>query len=104
MNNAAAPDPSFEDAIAELEQVVRTLEDGTTSLDAALQAYERGVGLLKCCYQHLRQAEQRILKLTGSDGDGRPMLELFEHTAAVEAERLESRRRKRPSEPGFGRD
>ena len=102
MSNAAASDPSFEDAIAELEQVVRRLEDGTTSLDAALAAYERGVGLLKCCYQHLRQAEQRILKLTGSDGDGRPTLELFAHTAAVEAERPENRRRKKGSEPGLG--
>jgi exodeoxyribonuclease VII small subunit len=102
VSNAATPEPSFEDAIAELEQVVRTLEDGTTSLDAALAAYERGVGLLKSCYQHLRQAEQRILKLTGSDGDGRPKLELFEHTAAVEAERPENRRRKKPQQPGLG--
>ena len=102
MSNPAQPDSAFEDAIAELEQVVRTLEDGATSLDAALAAYERGVGLLKSCYQHLRLAEQRILKLTGSDGDGRPTLELFEHTAAVEAERPESRRRKKPPAAGLG--
>jgi exodeoxyribonuclease VII small subunit len=102
VSNAATPDSSFEAAISELEQVVRTLEDGTTSLDAALAAYERGVGLLKCCYQHLRLAEQRILKLTGSDGDGRPTLELFEHTAAVEAERPETRRRKKPPESSLG--
>jgi hypothetical protein len=57
--------------------------------------------LLKCCYQHLRQAEQRILKLTGSDGEGRPTLELFEHTAAVEAERPDNRRRKKPPERGL---
>jgi exodeoxyribonuclease VII small subunit len=101
VSSADTPDHSFEDAIAELEQVVRTLEDGTTSLDGGLAAYERGVVLLKCCFQHLRQAEQRILKLTGNDG--RPSLELFEHTAAVEAERPENRRRKKPSEPEFGR-
>jgi len=101
MSNAAKPDPSFEDAIVEIEQVVRTLEDGTTNLEAALAAYERGVGLLKCCYQHLRLAEQRILKLTGSDGDGQPTLELFEHTAAVEAERPETRRQKKPPQPGL---
>jgi exodeoxyribonuclease VII small subunit len=104
VNNPAPADSSFEAAISELEQVVRTLEDGTTSLDAALAAYERGVGLLKCCYQHLRLAEQRILKLTGSDGDGRPMLELFEHTPAVEADRAENRRRKKPPAAGLGFD
>jgi len=102
VNNPAAPNPSFEDAIGELEQVVRTLEDGTTSLDDALAAYERGVGLLKSCYQQLRQAEQRILKLTGSDGDGRPTLELFEHTAAVEAERPDHRRPKKRADSGRG--
>jgi len=100
--NPAQPDPCFEDAIGELEKVVRTLEDGTTSLDDALAAYERGVGLLKCCYQHLRQAEQRILKLTGSDGDGRPTLELFEHTAAVEADGPDNRRRKKSPERDLG--
>jgi exodeoxyribonuclease VII small subunit len=104
VNNPGPADPSFEDAIGELEKIVRTLEDGTTSLDAALTAYERGVGLLKCCYQHLRLAEQRILKLTGSDGDGRPTLELFEHTAAVEVERAENRRRKKPPASGLGFD
>src|SRR5262245_11710910 len=77
VGNDAAPNPSFEDSLAELEGIVRTLEDGTTGLDEALAAYERGVGLLKGCYQHLRQAEQRILKLTGTDADGRPTLELF---------------------------
>jgi len=92
--------PSFEDALAELEAVVRALEDGTTGLDEALAAYERGVGLLRSCYQHLRQAERRILKLTGTDCDGNPTLELFEHTAAVEAEPTEARRRKKPPARG----
>src|SRR4051812_35677533 len=89
----AAP-PTFEEAVADLERVVRTLEDGTTGLDDALQAYERGVGLLRACYQHLRQAEQRILQLSGTDADGRPTLELFDHASAVAPERSDGRRRK----------
>jgi exodeoxyribonuclease VII small subunit len=93
VNNPAAGQPTFDEALAELEGIVRTLEDGATGLDDALAAYERGVGLLKSCYQHLRQAEQRVLKLTGTDADGRPALELFEHTAAVEADRPDPKRR-----------
>ena len=34
---------SFEDALAELDQIVRGLEGGTLKLDAAVQAFERGV-------------------------------------------------------------
>ena len=60
------PDPTpqpparFEQALAELERILRDLEDGTTSLEDALARYERGVGLLKQCYAQLRDAEQRI--------------------------------------------
>ena len=48
------PLPSFEKALAELEKILRDLEDGTTTLDEALARYERGVGLLKQCYGQLR--------------------------------------------------
>jgi exodeoxyribonuclease VII small subunit len=83
------PSPSdsltFEKALADLERILRNLEDGTTSLEESLAQYERGVALLKGCYQHLRDAEQRILKLAGVDEEGKPMLEPFEHSASLEA-------------------
>ncbi len=82
------PSPSdslaFEKAWADLERILRNLEDGTTSLEESLAEYERGVTLLKGCYQQLRDAEQRILKLSGVDADGKPVLEVFEHTATLE--------------------
>ncbi len=81
------PDPAplpFESSLAELEQILRALEDGTTSLDDALARYERGVGLLKQCYGQLRLAEARIQQLTGVAADGTPEMKPFEHTAAVE--------------------
>lgn len=78
---------SFEQALAELERILRNLEDGTTSLEESLAQYERGVGLLKGCYQQLRDAEQRIVKVTGVGADGKPVLEGFEHVAAVEQKR-----------------
>ena len=56
------PDDSlrFEQALTELERILRELEDGTTSLEDALVRYERGVGLLRHCYSQLRGAEQKI--------------------------------------------
>ncbi len=96
------PDPSpaplpFESALAELEQILRALEDGTTSLDEALARYERGVGLLKQCYGQLRSAETRIQQLAGVTADGTPELKPFEHTAAVE--KPGPPKRKPPSPP-----
>jgi exodeoxyribonuclease VII small subunit len=77
---------SFEQALVELERILRNLEDGTTSLEESLAQYERGVGLLKGCYQLLRDAEQRIVQVSGVDADGKPVFEPFEHTSAVERE------------------
>lgn len=78
------PPPRFEQALGELERILRDLEDGTTSLEDALARYERGVGLLKHCYSQLRDAEQKIRQLSGLTEDGKPDLKPFEHTAAVE--------------------
>ncbi len=79
----ATPPVRFESALAELEQILRDLEDGTTTLEDALARYERGVGLLKSCYGQLRDAEQRIRQLTGVGEDGRPELKPFHHAATA---------------------
>jgi exodeoxyribonuclease VII small subunit len=76
---------SFEDALAELEQVVRDLEDGQVGLEESLARYERGVGLIKACYAQLRDAEQRILLVTGTDDEGKPILQPFQHAATDSA-------------------
>jgi exodeoxyribonuclease VII small subunit len=75
----------FEDALAELEQVVRDLEDGQVGLEESLGKYERGVGLIKSCYAQLRDAEQRILLVTGADDEGKPILQPFQHAATESA-------------------
>jgi exodeoxyribonuclease VII small subunit len=74
--------PSFETALAELERIVRALEDGTTTLEEGLAQYERGVGLLKACYAQLENAEQRISQLAGLDPAGKPVLQPFDHAAS----------------------
>lgn len=75
--------PRFEQALGELEKVLRDLEDGTTSLDDALARYERGVQLIRLCYGQLKDAEQKIQQLSGVGEDGKPLLAPFEHVASV---------------------
>ena len=60
---------SFEDALAELDQIVRGLEGGTLKLDAAVQAFERGVKLRRHCEAKLAEAEQRVQAIVAA-GDG----------------------------------
>lgn len=74
---------TFEEALAELERIVRDLENGDTGLEQALLRYEQGVGLLKRCYGQLRKVEQRIVELTGKDETGNPVLRSFEHASSM---------------------
>jgi exodeoxyribonuclease VII small subunit len=87
MHDTRAGKRSFEDSLIELERLVRELEDGRLGLDDALARYEQGVGLIKYCHQQLRQAEQRILVLTGTDADGQPVLQPFKHEATAPAKK-----------------
>ena len=50
----------FEGAIAELESIVKKLEEGDLPLETSLQLYERGVQLSRFCHAQLEQAEKRI--------------------------------------------
>ena len=60
---------SFEDALAELEQIVRRLEAGQVKLDDAILYYERGTHLKRHCEQKLNEAQQRVDRIVvGSDG------------------------------------
>jgi exodeoxyribonuclease VII small subunit len=67
---------SFEDALAELKQIVERLEKGEGKLDEAIQAYERGAQLKRHCEQKLKEAEAKIEKIRvsgsggGADGSG----------------------------------
>ena len=51
---------SFEDALSELEQIVRTLESGQQKLEDAITAYERGAALRRHCETKLAEAEARV--------------------------------------------
>ena len=51
---------SFEEAYAELEQVVHSLESSQLGLSESLALYQKGVGCLKVCHQALEKAERKI--------------------------------------------
>jgi exodeoxyribonuclease VII small subunit len=51
---------SFEEALAELEQIVRGLEGGQQKLEEAITAYERGAALRRHCEAKLAEAEARV--------------------------------------------
>ncbi len=57
----------FEDALAELEGLVRQLEQGTLPLEESLTAFERGVGLVRLLSQRLAEVEQRVEVLLKSE-------------------------------------
>jgi len=60
---------SFEDALAELEQIVRRLEAGQVKLDEAILSYERGAQLKQHCERKLNEAQQRVERIViGADG------------------------------------
>jgi exodeoxyribonuclease VII small subunit len=62
---------SFEDALKELEDIVRALEQGKGKLEDAITSYERGAALKAHCERKLAEAEARIEQIA-LGADGRP--------------------------------
>jgi exodeoxyribonuclease VII small subunit len=77
------PEPSFEDALKRLEQIVDALERGEPELSAALAKYEQGVHLLAHCQSVLERAERSVALLTGVDSAGNPVTAPFDATATM---------------------
>ena len=57
---------SFEQALAELEKIVRQLEAGKGDLDEAITAYERGAALKRHCESKLAEAQRRVDRISFS--------------------------------------
>ena len=70
--DAADPDIArlnFEEALAELEKIVRQLEGGQGGLEQAIDAYQRGVLLKRHCERKLAEAQAKIEQIAiGPDG------------------------------------
>lgn len=60
---ATSPQPSFEQALKELETIVRKLESGNTELEAAIEDYARGMELKAVCEKKLAEARLKVDKI-----------------------------------------
>lgn len=72
---------SFEEALAQLEEVVSRLEDDSVGLEEALKLFERGVKLARRCRTQLDGVERRVEQLLAEASD-----EGGEQTAPFEPE------------------
>ena len=66
----------FEDALRELENIVKRLESGELPLEESLKTFEEGVTLSRYCFQKLEEAEKRVSILM-KDEDGKMRAEPF---------------------------
>lgn len=70
MNDEDLQNLSFEEALAQLENIVRELESGRIKLDDAIAAYEKAVALKQLCENKLKAAQLKIEKIEfGPDGE-----------------------------------
>jgi len=60
----SAGEPTFEDALEQVEAIIERIERGEVGLEESLAEYERGVELIKKCRGILERAEQRVEELT----------------------------------------
>ena len=60
MDPTPIDDMKFETAVAELENIVSSMEGGKLELEASIAAYKRGMELMKHCQAQLTDAEEQI--------------------------------------------
>jgi exodeoxyribonuclease VII small subunit len=89
MSPSAAPDatakptdsePSFEDAVRRLSEIVQTLERGELPLEDSLHLFEEGVRLSRLSQARLDRAEKKVEKLLAVDERGQPKTAPFDTT------------------------
>lgn len=60
---------SFEQAMEQLEDIVRKLEEGNVPLEEAISIYKKGMELSKLCHDKLQDAEEQVAKLMTEEGE-----------------------------------
>lgn len=63
---------TFAEAMAELEQVVRKLEQGEVQLEEAIDLYKKGMELSHFCHEKLQNAEKQLISIVNEDGKKEP--------------------------------
>ena len=80
----AVDDLAYDDAFAELQRVVASLESGGQSLEATITLYERAVALQRRCERLLAEAELRVQQLMTRPGSGPVAVDVRPEDAAEE--------------------
>ena len=63
---------TFAQAMTDLEQIVRRLEQGDVPLEEAIDLYKKGMELSKECHTKLTEAEEQLISIVGEDGTKQP--------------------------------
>ncbi len=71
MSEKQVADMTFEEAMAELQNVVTQLERGDVPLNQSIALYDRGAALKKRCEEELKKAEEKVASIT-LNKDGQP--------------------------------
>lgn len=98
----SASEPSFEEAMERLEEIVSAMEGERMPLEEMVQSYAEGAQLLKVCRQRIEVARQRVELITADlDGTGKAALSDFDADTAEAAPESTSKQRstnaRRPS-------
>lgn len=75
---------SFEETLAQLEDIVETMEKGELPLEDALSAFEKGINLTQAGHEKLKNAEQKVQILM--DNNGKQALVDFENESEADAD------------------
>lgn len=63
---------SFADAMTELEEIVRKLEQGDVPLEEAIDLYKKGMELSHFCHEKLQSAEKQLISIVNENGEKKP--------------------------------
>lgn len=69
--------PTFEENIQRLEQIVRAMERGEVPLEESLKLFQEGTELVRSCGKLLDEAQLQVTKITAAS-DGAPVEESFD--------------------------
>jgi exodeoxyribonuclease VII small subunit len=97
MSNSA-DQPTFEESLCRLQELVDQLEDGKLTLAQSLAAYEEGIKHLQVCHAALTETERKIEVLSGFNSAGEPIKKAFDDLASDAEENVarRSREKRRP--------
>lgn len=63
---------TFAEAMNELEEIVRKLEQGDVPLEEAIDLYKKGMELSKFCHDKLQKAEEQLISIVNENGEKKP--------------------------------